>query len=183
MSTYDDLLGLDPYQKQKWLESAGMRQAKLEITTSGKSLAELQQLVTELETQLSPLTKPQISIIEVWSCAVARIKEKPFVESYMLNYGPCQLLEFAESYFWGDSGAGIHTPIQKQYYYEEKLEVLQNLIQHGPDYLEKYQKMIESIRSHIEGESKSSTWQRWDNDYVTRKMIKWIKEWKGMHLS
>lgn len=182
MNSHDDLLAPEPYENQKWLQSADMRQARLDITTSDKSLAELQEMVTEQESQLLSLTNQQKSIIEVWSCAVARIQETPFVEFYMLRCGPCQLLEFAELYFWGDSGAGIHTDIQRQYYCQEKLEVLRNVIEHGPDYLQNYQKMIESIRSHIEQESKSSTWSRWDNDYVARKMIKWVKEWKSLHL-
>ena len=183
MSTYDDLFGPDPYQKQMWIEGAQARQAKLESTTSDKSLPELLEMVTELESQVHPLTQKQQSIIEVWSCAVARIKEKPFVEFYMLKCGPCALLEFAEHYFHGERGAGISNDIQKQYYYEEKLEVLQNVVERGPDYLQNYQKTIESLRSYIEKESKHSHWNRSDNEYVTSKMIKWIKEWKKMHLS
>ena len=98
--------------------SAEMRQAILKSTTSDKSLPELIEMLTEYESQIYPLTKEQESIIEVWSCAVGRIKETPFVEFYMLKCGPCQLLEFAESYFWGSEGSGITTDIQKQYYYE-----------------------------------------------------------------
>ena len=179
----EDLFGSSPYEKQKWSENEDMRQAKLRVSTAGKSVSELKKMVEECESQMPTLTEQQQNIIQCWSAAVGRIKEKPFVESYMLRCGQRELLEYAESYFSNATGPLIMTAIQKRYYYEEKLEVLQNVIEHGPDYLQKYQEMKESIRAYIEKESKSSVWGRWDNAYVAGKMIRWLSQWKKMHLS
>ncbi len=159
-----------------------MRQALLAATTSDKSLAELQEIVAAQESQLPSLTKKQKNTIERWCSAVARINEKPFVEFYMLKCGPCQLLEFAESYFSSESGPVVSTEIQQQYYYEEKRDVLQNLIEHNLDYLQHYQDMMKNLRSYLGEEAKSSTWNRWDNDYAVRKLTRWIREWKGRYL-
>lgn len=182
MSFYEELFGPSSAQNQMWLAGAEGRQALLAATTSNKSLSELQQMLKDCEAQIAPLNEQQKIIVEVWCCAVGRIKEKPFVEFYMLKCGPCQLLSFAEDYLLSSSGPVISTDIQQQYYYEEKLEVLKNIIEHGPDYLQNYQNMMQSLCSFIAKEAKSSTWERWDNDYVVRKMIRWIREWKGQFL-
>lgn len=179
---FPDLNDPNLFKEKTWSEKSEMRQIIFDNTTSEKNLPELRDVLVKLQSRLDQLTVQQLEIIETWCFAVGCIKEIPFVEFCMVDCTPRQLLGFAENCLCQVSESVVITDIQQQYYCEEKIEVLGNIVAHGPGYLHNYRDMLRNLHFFISKEVKKSCWDRWSNDYVVRKMIRWIGLWKDLYL-